>query len=411
MVPVPSADAVAQPDPSETTDTAKDVKPLTVLQVLPRLDLGGLERGALEIARAITGAGGRALVASAGGRLEGRLAAHGAELVEGPFASKSPLTIWRNADRLARLIAEEGVDVVHARSRAPAWSAWLAARRTRTPFVTTWHGVYSESGPLKRLYNSVMARGRPTIAISHFVRELIVARHGLSPAQIEVIPRGADLDAFSEELVGAERAIALARAWGIVEDPRSVVMLPARLSRWKGQGAFVEAAALLKARRGESDFLFVLVGDGAQTPQGEALLAQARARDALDVVRLGGLCEDMPAAYKLASVVVSASTEPEAFGRVPVEAQAMGRPVIATDHGGARETVEHGRTGWLTPPGDAGALAEAIDAALSLDASARAHMASAGRARVARLFTVAEMQRRTLAVYERVARRSFGASG
>ncbi|MGF1660596.1 MAG: glycosyltransferase family 4 protein [Rubrimonas sp.] len=382
-----------------------------MLQVLPRLDVGGVERGALEVARAVAAAGGRALVASEGGRLAARLALQGAEHVPGPFASKNPLTIWRNAGRLAQLIVAEGVDVVHARSRAPAWSALLAARRTARPFVTTWHGVYSESGPFKRLYNSVMAKGRPTIAISEFIRDLIVARHGLDPALIEVIPRGADLGAFAEELVSAERAIAVARDWGIVEDPRPVVLLPARLSRWKGQSAFVEAAALLKARRGAADFLFVLVGGGADSDAGEALLAQARARDALDVVRLGGLCEDMPAAYKLASVVVSASTEPEAFGRTPVEAQAMGRPVIATDHGGARETVAHGRTGWLVPPGDAAALADAADAALSLDASARAHMAAAGRARVAQLFTVAEMQRRTLAVYERVAGRSFGAGG
>ncbi len=383
-------------------------RPLTVLQVLPRLDLGGVERGALEIARAIVDAGGRAIVASQGGRLEGRLTGMGAETVTLPLASKNPLAIIANARRLAHLIRAQEVDVVHARSRAPAWSAWLAARRTGRPFVTTWHGVYSEKEPLKRLYNSVMCKGRPTIAVSQFVADLIRARHGLDPAHLVVIPRGADVAAFAEEQVGAERAIATARAWGIVEDPRPVAMLPGRLSKWKGQGDFIEAAALLKARRGP-DFLCLIVGEDGGSGLAQRLEARIAALGAADVARLVGPCDDMPAAYKLASVVVSASTDPEAFGRVAVEAQAMGRPVIATDHGGARETVAHGQTGWLYPPGDAQALAEALDKALSLDASARAHMGMAGRARVASRFTVAAMQRATLDIYETATGRSFGA--
>jgi glycosyltransferase involved in cell wall biosynthesis len=338
----------------------------------------------------------------------------GAETRLLPLAAKDPLTILRNAGRLARLIRDDGVDVVHARSRAPAWSAWAAAARTGTPFVTTWHGVYAEGGPgggsWKRLYNGVMARGRPTIAVSRFVEGLIRARYGEGP-EIVVIPRGADTAAFAEETVSAHRAIAVARAWGLVEDPRPVVMLPGRLSRWKGQGDFVEAAARLKALRGAADFLFAIVGEDGGSGLAEKLLNRAAALGALDVVRLVGLCDDMPAAYKLSAVVVSASTEPEAFGRVAVEAQAMGRPVIATDHGGARETVEPGRTGWLYPPGDVEALARAVDAALSLDPSARAHMGMAGRARVAQRFTVAAMQRATLAVYERVAGRAFGREG
>jgi glycosyltransferase involved in cell wall biosynthesis len=154
----------------------------------------------------------------------------------------------------------------------------------------------------------------------------------------------------------------------------------------------------------------MIVGDDG-AGMGERLLKRAEALGALDVVRVAPACDDMPAAYKLAAVVVSASTQPEAFGRVAVEAMAMGRPVIATDHGGARETVENGRTGWLYPPGDAEALAEALDRALSLDPSARAHMGMAGRARVANRFTVAAMQRRTLAVYEQVAGRRFGTAG
>jgi glycosyltransferase involved in cell wall biosynthesis len=384
-------------------------RPLTVLQVLPRLDVGGVERGALEIARAVVEAGGRALVASEGGRLAPRLEGLGAEHVGLPLAAKDPLTIAANAWRLARVIGAEGVDVVHARSRAPGWSALLAARRTGRPFVTTWHGAYSERGPLKRLYNSVMARGRPVIAISEFIAKLVVERHGLDPARIVTIPRGADLTAFAEDQVGAQRAIAVAKAWGLVEDARPVVMLPGRLSRWKGQGDLIDAAARLRARRGP-DFLCLIVGDDGGSGLGERLLARAEAAGALDVVRLVGHCDDMPAAYKLASVVVSASTEPEAFGRVAVEAQAMGRPIIASAHGGSLETVAPGETGWLYPPGDASALAAALDAALSLPAAARAAMGAAGRARVAARFSTTAMQEATLAVYERAAGRRFAAA-
>ena len=361
----------------------------------------------MEIARAIVESGGRALIATEGGRLAARAESAGAEIVEGPFATKNPIRILANARRLAAVIRAREVDVVHARSRAPAWSGLIAARRTRTPFVTTWHGVYSERGPFKRLYNGVMARGRPIIAISDFVAAMIRERYGAPSGAIEVIPRGADLTQFAEERVGAERTVAVARAFGLIDDVRPVALLPGRLSRWKGQEVFVDAAALLKARRGAADFLCLIVGeDGGGA--GERLIARARARDALDVLRVAPALEDMPAALKLASVVVSASTAPEAFGRVAVEAQAMGRPVIATDHGGARETVAPGETGWLVPPGDAAALAGALDAALSLDPAARARMGATGRARVAERYTVARMQAATLRIYARVAGRAFG---
>lgn len=383
--------------------------PLTVLQVLPRLDMGGVERGAVEIARAVVEAGGRALVAAEpGGRLLTRLEGVGGELVPGPFASKNPLTLRANAARLARIIREEGVSITHARSRAPAWSACWATRRLGVPFITTWHGVYGASNPLKRKYNSVMGRGRPVIAISDFIADMIRDLGAAPEEAIRVVPRGADMNYFSEEVVGAERAIAAANAFGVVEDPRPIVMLPGRISPWKGQEDFIDAAIRFRARRG-SEALFLIVGDGSPEMV-KRLGDRIRAGGAEDVARLVGGTDDMPAALKMASVAVSASTQPEAFGRVAVEAQAMGRPVIATDHGGARETVEPGRTGWLYSPGDVEALTDAIEAALSMEPSERAHMGMAGRARAANRFSVAAMQRATLAIYEEAAGRPFGAA-
>ena len=378
---------------------------LTVLQVVPRLEQGGVERGTLEMVDAIAKAGGRPLVATAGGRLEFRVARAGGEVVHMNADSKNPLTMWQNARLLRRLIREQNVDVVHARSRAPAWSAYWATRSLGTPMVTTYHGTYNEDLPFKRTYNSVMAKGRPVIAISEFIRGLIRERHGLADDQIVTIPRGADISVFAEETVGHERAIKLADNWGLIEEARAIVLMPGRLTRWKGGESVIEAAARLKELRG-SDFVVLLVGDDASGFQA-TLENKIEETGTGDVVQLTGGTQDIAAAYKLASVVVSASIEPEAFGRVIVEAQAMSKPVIASNHGGARETVVHGSTGWLYPPGDAEALAQTIHQALELGESERAHMGLAGRARIHSAYTVSAMQRATLAVYEQVAGRTF----
>ncbi|MEM0989736.1 MAG: glycosyltransferase family 4 protein [Pseudomonadota bacterium] len=377
-----------------------------MLQLVPRLEQGGVERGVLEITEAICNAGGRALVATAGGRLEFRIKQAGGEIVPMNAASKNPLTLWQNARLMRRLIAEQQVDIVHARSRAPAWSGYWATRAMGTPFVTTFHGTYSEDLPFKRSYNAVMARGRPVIAISEFIRGVVRERYGVPDHQIVTIPRGADISVFAEEAVGNERTIKLANDWGLIDDARAVVLMPARLTRWKGGLSMIDAAARLREVRG-SDFLVLLVGDDNDRSFVDQLEKHIAATDTSDVVRLTGGTQDMAAAYKLASVVVSASIEPEAFGRVIVEAQAMSRPVIATDHGGARETVANGESGWLYSPGDSEALAQIIHQALDMDPSERAHMGLAGRARVHSSYTVSAMQRATLNLYEGLVGRTF----
>ncbi|MEM7058893.1 MAG: glycosyltransferase family 4 protein [Pseudomonadota bacterium] len=393
---------------SSAATASKGPRPLTVLQVVPRLETGGVERTTLEITEAIQSAGGRALIATAGGQLEYRIARVGGQVFRMNVASKNPLTLWQNARLLKRLIDEEGVDIVHARSRAPAWSAFWATRATRTPFVTTYHGTYNEDLPLKRFYNSVMVKGRPVIANSEFIHRHILERYKMPPDQIVTIPRGADIAIFAEERVGNERTIKLAERWGIIEDPRAIVLMPGRLTRWKGGESLIDAAAKLKKMR-PADFSIVFVGEDEGSGFQQTLEKRIDATGTGDVIQLAGATQDMAAAYKLASVVLSTSIEPEAFGRVVVEAQAMGRPVIATAHGGASETVLHGESGWLYEPGDSDALASTIHQALEMDPSDRAHMGLAGRARVHSTYTVTAMQRATLDVYERVAGRTFQA--
>lgn len=371
----------------------------TVLQVLPAMGAaGGVERGTVEIAGAVVQAGGRALVASAGGPLVHDLARVGAEHVELPMDSKNPVTMWRNVDRLAQVIRAEKVDIVHARSRAPAWSARAAAKRTGAHFVTTFHGTYGAGNHLKRVYNSIMTRGERVIAISQFIAGHIRQLYGVPSNKIRVIHRGVDLERFDPAKVTAQRVVNLATDW-MLPDGMPVIMLPGRLTRWKGQPVVIDALSRLKRR----DIRCLLVGgDQGREDYRAELESMIADRNLNEVVRLVDHCDDMPAAYMLTDVVISASTDPEAFGRVIAEAQALGRPVIATDHGGAKETVIPGETGWLVPPGDPDALAAAIEKVLSLDSAQRSTLAGKAIANVRDNFSKATMCAKTLDVYDEV---------
>jgi glycosyltransferase involved in cell wall biosynthesis len=367
--------------------------PLTVLQVLPSLEAGGVERGSVEMAQAVVRAGGRALVASAGGRMVPQIERAGGQHFAMPLMTKDPVSIWLNAFPLARLIRRHDVRLVHARSRAPAWSAYLAARRTGVPFVTTWHGVYEENFPGKRTYNGVMARGERVIAISRFVAGRLAAL-GVPEHRIRIIPRGVDTAVFDPALVNGERMHRLAQAWRLPDAVR-VVMLPGRLTRWKGGETLL--AALARMQR--PDVVAVFVGDGGF---GRTLEARAAALGLSARIRVTGQCDDMPAALMLADVVVCPSDKPEPFGRTVIEAQAMGKPVIAADHGGAAETIVDGDTGWRVPPGDSAALADVIGFALGLPAESRALLGAMARQSVQAGYTTAAMQAATLAVYREI---------
>jgi glycosyltransferase involved in cell wall biosynthesis len=371
----------------------------TVLQILPALGgSGGVERGTVEIAGAITAAGGRALVASEGGLLVHDLTRVHAEHITLPVASKNPLVMYRNIERMVDLIKRERVDVVHVRSRAPAWSAYIACQRAKVPLVTTFHGTYSIGNWLKRKYNAVMTFGDRVIAISTFIGGHIRRHYGVPVEKIRVIHRGVDLERFDPEKISAERVIKLATEWRL-PDGMPIVMLPGRLTRWKGQLVLIDAIAKLDRK----DIRCLLVGSAQGRDDYRRELENRITLHSLEeVIRIVDHCDDMPAAYKLTDLVVSASTDPEAFGRIICEAQAMGRPVIASDHGGARETVLPGVTGWLTPPGDADALAMALEVGLALNGAARTKLAAIAIEHVRKNFSKNQMCDKTLDVYNEV---------
>jgi glycosyltransferase involved in cell wall biosynthesis len=372
-------------------------RPPAVLQIVPSLISGGAERGTVELAAALVEVGWTSYVASSGGPLERDIVRAGATHLTLPLASKNPLVMRGNTSALVRLIRQLGIDLVHARSRAPAWSAWAAVQATGCRFVTTFHNAYGARTALKRRYNAVMARGERVIAISHFVADHAAAVYGVGRDRLRIIPRGVDLDTFDPTRIGAQRIIDLARLWRLPDDA-SVVMLPARLTRWKGGLDLIAAIGTL----GRRDLCCVLVGAEQRRGFRQELDAAIEERGLGGLFRIVGDCRDMPAAYMLADVVVSASTDPEGFGRVIAEAQAMGRPVIATDHGGARETIVPGVAGWLVPPRDPDTLALAIGEALSLGPQERERLSRRAIAHVAAHFTRDAMCSRTIEVYEQL---------
>ncbi|MDR3499792.1 MAG: glycosyltransferase family 4 protein [Parvibaculum sp.] len=388
------------------SDPFEGLKRPTILQIVPTLDIGGAERTTVDIARAIVAAGGRAIVASSGGNLVDELRGAGAEHVVMPARSKNPLVMAANIRRFQRLIEREHVDLVHARSRAPAWSALAAARLAGRPFVTTYHSRVHEGPALKVFYNSVMARSDAVIANSGYTARLIRKVHAPHEARLFTVPRGIDVARFDPSAVSRARRDALRSQWRIEGESRTIFILPARLTRWKGHEVAIAAAAALRAA-GRDDFLILFVGDAQGRDSYAASLDAAISEKGLDrFVRLAGHCADMPAAYALADAVIAPSIEPEPFGRTAVEAEAMSRPVIVSDAGGQHETVltpeavgEGRATGFAVEPGDAGGLAAAMAKVLDLSPEARAAMGARGRAHAVEHFSLDEMARATLAIY------------
>jgi glycosyltransferase involved in cell wall biosynthesis len=321
-------------------------------------------------------------------------------MVRLPVNSKNPLTAVANAFRLAQLVRRRRVQIVHARSRAPAWSALMAARMTGRPFVTTFHGVYNARSPLKRFYNSIMARGDVVIANSQYTSEHILESYDIAPERIVVIPRGVDLEVFDREKVSPAEIAETRASWGLApDDARCVVIAPARLTRWKGQLVLIEAARLIEARR-PGALKVILAGD----PQGRAgyladIHKAIEGAQLQEVVAVAGHVGQMPAAFAASDIAVFPVTDPEAFGRGAVEAQAMGIPVIASQLGGYTETVVEGETGLLVPPGAATALAGAIERLIDAGPQERTAMGRRAAARARALYSKSALQKATLAIY------------
>ena len=375
---------------------------MKILQVLPALQQGGVERGTVEIARALTAAGIPNAVCSAGGPMVRQLEALGVPHLTLPVNRKNPFVLRRCAKELAAYCKAEGVTLMHVRSRAPAWAVKWASKRCGVKWMATFHGVYGTHPHLLKIpYNRIMLKGLRTICVSDYVRRHILETYHPDPARLVCIPRGADTDFFRPDAVTPEQAEQKKCAYYHFKKDLPIITLPGRLTFWKGQTVFLEALARMRHKR--LGVLFIGSDQGRTDYSDHLRELASRLPDETQVV-FRDHTREMQKVYALSDIVVNASSaQPEAFGRTIPEAQAMGRLVVATAHGGACETIEDGRTGWLVPPGDAPALAAKLDDILDLSAERRAQVQAAALASVRANFSVAKMCAATLALYRTLA--------
>lgn len=375
----------------------QDNKKIVVLQVLPELGQGGVELGTIEIASELQKRGIENYVASEGGRMEYNLERIKVKHFTLPLKTKNIFKMYLNSLRLARIIKKYGITIVHARSRAPAWSAYWAAKRCGVHFMTTFHGTYG-LGPwgIKKFYNKIMTYGERVIAISNHIKQHILKNYKTDESKIRLIHRCVNMENFNVETTSAERMIKYLEDNHIPED-KPIVTLIGRLTNWKGQKLLIEALHLIE----NEDFFCVIIGDdqGRKKYSSELrkMIANYNMTDRFLFIRN---VKDIPAAMMVSDVVLSTSIEPEAFGRIAIEGQAMGRVVVASNIGGSVETVIDGVTGRLYESTSAQALSEAIEWALHLSTDEREKIGAAGIKNVKEHFTKQIMCDKTIAVYK-----------
>ena len=375
----------------------------TILQIVPPVDAGGDERATLAVTAALAEAGARALVATDSGELAGELQAIGGLFVHFPAATKNPLAMTLNMRQLQRIIASERVDLVHARSRWAAWVAVKACRRAKRPLVTSLPGDGGRSPP-RTSFETAVAEGDLVIAGSEFAAARAADLFPAARLRLKVVRPGLDLAKLQPERVSGSRVADVRQAWGVAAHER-VVLTPARLAPSRGQATLIEAAALIKSR-GLDDVRFVLAGDAAKPAFAREIDALAMRRGVRSVLVRVGAASDPPAAFIAAAAVVFPAADADGVTRTSIEAAAMGALTIISDVGPAREIIAapphhdaDARTGWLAQPSDAPALAEAIELALGLGASAREGVRRRSRAKIIEAYSMERMTHDTLSVY------------
>ncbi len=379
----------------------------TVLQIVPSLISGGIERGVVEINNYLVKNNFNSIVLSSGGKLVYQIEQNGGKHIKLDVATKNPFKIWKNVGKIKKIIKENNVDIVHVRSRAPAWSAHFACKALNCPLVSTMHGNYSiGSFPLsyfKKLYNSSMVRADWIICVSNFIKEYAfenykLFRNKFAESKTRTIHRGVDVNLFDPNNVSQERIVSLTNKLQIPED-RSIILLPGRLTEWKGQLYFIDILAKVKNK----NFICIIVGDSKGHERYRDRLKEKIIKMKLDgIVRLENNISDMPAGYMVSDIVVSSSIRGEAFGRIIPEAQAMKRMAIATSIGGSLETVIDGETGWLVNPKDKDKFAEIIDMILKMPTEERMQRGERAREHIVKNYTIEQMCSKTVNLYKEI---------
>ena len=368
---------------------------LSIVQIVPEMDEGGVEGETFDLACDLVRCGHRSIVISGGGRLVADLEKAGVEHLTWPNIGSKNFYCLPYISKLRKLLLEERIDVLHLRSRLPAWVGWLAwkslRKNDRPGLLTTFHGFYSIN-----CYSAIMTKGQKVVAVSQSIQEHIEENYHIDPSLIEIIYGGVDHNQFSVENVSRQRIDALKEQWNLQDNTDPVIVLPGRLTRLKGQDIFIDALAAMK----EYSFKAICVGDIPKNSYVEELLQKIKTAGMVDRIKLVGHCSDMPAAFAIGDIVVSASsTHPESFGKIAIEAMAMMKPVIATAHGGSLEIVIPDETGWLVQPGDCASMTVALKEALGNE-NERQRRGCNGRNRVLNNFTVDVMCARNIDLYQ-----------
>ena len=375
---------------------------LKVLQVIPRLGYGGAETGCYDLAHYLHEKNCDSFIATSGGQLLKYVNKDKVKIFRLPVSSKNPILIILNTIFLSILILINNINIVHARSRAPAWSCYFACLITRKNFITTFHGTYNFKNRIKKIYNSVMLRSKLTIAGSNFIFNHISENYNEylnKKKKLRVIFRGINTDYYNQKNISILKQEKLKKEWNLHID-KFTILLPGRLTVWKGQEKFIEALNILNEDYNLSDFQAIILGsDQGRKVYFKRLINLVQRYRLNKKIKFIEHCKEMPLAYSLADVVVSASIEPEAFGRVPVEAQAMGKPIIASDLGGSKETILKGKSGFLYKHDDPRELAKTLNTVIELDQDTLNSIGNEGRKNVIKKFDVATMCQSNLKEY------------
>ena len=378
---------------------------LKVLQVIPKLGYGGAETGCYDIAHYLPENNCESFIATSGGELLKFVDRKKVKIYRLPVQSKNPILILINAFILVGIILFNNISLVHARSRAPAWSCFLATKITRRKFVTTFHGTYKFNNNIKKIYNSIMTRADLIIAGSNFIFSHIKQNYSKyldGKKKLMVIFRGINVDYFDPTTKIDIDEKKLLKKWDIEKD-KKIILLPGRLTSWKGQEVFIEAINLVNIELGYEAFYAVILGsDQGRDLYKKKLVRLSEQYRLSKQIRFIDHCKDMALAYKVSDIVVSASTEPEAFGRVAVEAQSMEKPIIASDIGGSKETIVDEKTGFLYQAGDAKSLSNKILKILYMDETLLKSIGAQGRKNIVQKFNVEKMCFSTYSEYKRL---------
>ena len=378
---------------------------LKVLQVIPRLGYGGAETGCYDLAHYLAENNCLSYIVTSGGELSKFVNKKKVKLIRLPVHSKNPILMFFNSIILIFIILFYNISIVHARSRAPAWSCLLAVKITRRKFVTTFHGTYNFKNQFKKLYNSVMVRSDLVIAGSNFIFSHInnnYSKYLTIKKKFLVIFRGINIDYFDQTTVLESEESLLLSTWKLIKD-KKIILMPGRLTTWKGQELFIEALNLVNKELGNQSFYGVILGsDQGRNVYSKKLKRLAEQYRLSSQLKFVDNCKNMPTAYKISDLIVSSSIEPEAFGRVVVEAQSMEKPIIASDIGGSSETIVNNKSGFLFESGNVVSLSKKIIEVINLDESRLKLIGIEGRKNVIKKFNVEKMCFSTYSEYKKL---------